>query len=132
MNNQDSDNNTSENKKRRLDLEIAIDKMDRDMNRKKILEDLKLVMYLSIFQAQFNKMSLDIKKITLQYIIDYIETFDDHYKNQKNEIIRIITSYKVSYENNNISNINWSFLSDYFDIYHIGDLLYIMKDLKNN
>ena len=45
MNNQNSDNNESENKKRRLELEIAIDNMDRNINRNKILHDLKLIMY---------------------------------------------------------------------------------------
>ncbi len=103
--------------------------MNSEMERESIRKGIKLTMYLNKFQKEFNNMNIDYKKTTIQYILNYINTIPNDFKQQKEEIINIINEYEVTYDQKNISVINWSFLTKYFDNQYIADLLNTMKDI---
>jgi len=128
MNKDDFDLRQQEVKRQRVEIEKTIDLMNREVQRERIRKGLKLTTYLNTFQAEFNKMNLELKKATIQYIFSYLDTFDDLYIEAKNEITCTISNYKVSLDEKNISNVNWSFLTNYFDVPYIADLLLIMKE----
>jgi hypothetical protein len=116
-------------KKRKLQIETTVVLMEREMDRERIRYGIKLTMLLNKFQNEFNDLSLDLKKTTIHYILNYFETIDDSFVVEKNDIIKKIAEYEVTYDSKNISNINWSFLTKYFHIPYVADLLYIVKDL---
>jgi hypothetical protein len=116
-------------KKRKLEMASTIELMEKEMDRERIRYGIKLIMLLNKFQNEFNELSLDLKKVTIYYILNYFETINDSYVVEKNEIIKKISEYEVTYDSKNISNINWSFLTKYFNIPYVADLLYIMRDL---
>ena len=116
-------------KKRKLEMASTIELMEKEMDRERIRYGIKLTMLLNKFQNEFNELSLDLKKVTIYYILNYFETINDSHVVEKNEIIKKISEYEVTYDSKNISNINWSFLTKYFNIPYVADLLYIVKDL---
>jgi hypothetical protein len=124
-----SDNLENNDKKRKLEMASTIELMEKEMDRERIRYGIKLTMLLNKFQNEFNELSLDLKKVTIFYILNYFETMDDSLVVEKNEIIKKISEYEVTYDNKNISNINWSFLTKYFNISCVADLLYIVTDL---
>lgn len=124
-----STNLENNEKKRKIEIATTIELMEREMDRERIRYGIKLIMLLNKFQNEFNELSLDLKKTTIHYILNYFESMDDSYIVEKNDIIKKIAEYEVTYDSKNISNINWSFLTKYFNIAYVADLLYIMKDL---
>jgi len=124
-----SDNLENNDKKRKLEMATTIELMEKEMDRERIRYGIKLTMLLNKFQNQFNELSLDLKKVTIFYILNYFETIDDSFEVEKNDIIKKISEYEVTYDNKNISNINWSFLTKYFNIPYVADLLHIVTDL---
>ena len=124
-----STNLENNEKKRKIEMATTIELMEREMDRERIRYEIKLTMLLNKFQNEFNELSLDLKKNTIHNILNYFDTIDDSYVVEKNDIIKRISEYEVTFDNKNISKINWSFLTHYFNIPYVADLLYIVKDL---
>ena len=85
-----SDNLENNDKKRKLEMASTIELMEKEMDRERIRYGIKLTMLLNKFQNEFNELSLDLKKVTIFYILNYFETMDDSLVVEKNEIIKKI------------------------------------------
>lgn len=129
MNNNDLEIKKQVAKRQREEIEVALEYMNSEMEREAIRKGIRLTIYLNKFQKEFNGMNIDFKKTTLQYIINYINTIPNDFKEIKEDILNYINAYEVTYDQKNISTINWSFLTKFFDNQYVADLLCIMKDM---